>query len=216
MCVLIVLLLGVDVILVIRDFFRPGTRGRAGVAALLWLPVFFLFGMIQVWEGPVFVEAAGDPPVFQIRGLAGVCGVDVFGPEQENAEWMDDEIGLLWSINHAARFPVEVEFKYGGVPSGFVQIVPAGRTTAAPLHLNTTYKLVLDRCMGGPQTVSLHDGTISEYRPSPAACWGQLRVPERQKPAYVRVDCKTHEPLPMSKRGAERLKAYRENRIATY
>lgn len=216
LCLLVVLLLALDLILVIRDLFRSGTRGRAVFAVLLWLPLIFLFGMLQVWEGPLFVAATGNPPVFQIRGLAGVCGVDIFGPEQENAEWVSDDIGLLWSVNHTVRFPVETKFKYGEIPSGFTQVVPGGRTSPTPLDPSVTYKLAVGRCMGGPQTLSLHGDTVSDYQPNTNACWGELRVPERQNPAYVRVDCKTHQPLTMSKRAAERFKAYRENRIPSY
>jgi hypothetical protein len=70
--------------------------------------------------------------------------------------------------------------------------------------------------MGGPQYLSLRGDVISEYKPNPNECWGELKVPERQNPAYVRVDCKTRQPLPMSDRAKERLEDYRENRIPFY
>jgi hypothetical protein len=215
-CLLILLLAVVDIVLVLRDLFTSGTRGRAIVAVLLWLPVVFLFGMIMQWEGPLYVAASGDPPVFQARGLAGVCGVDIYGPEQEKAEWYDDDIGLLWSINHTVRFPFETTFKYGEVPSGFTQVTPAGMLPAPPLAPDVTYKVVVGRCMGLPQYLSLHGNVISEYKPIADVCWGELKVAERQSPAWVRVDCNTHHPLPMSTRAAERLKKYRENRIPFY
>jgi hypothetical protein len=216
LCVVILLLLAVDIVLVSRDLFRSGTRMRAIVALLLWLPVVFLFGMILQWEGPLYVAASGNPPRFQIRGLAGVCTLDVYGPEQEKAEWYGDDIGKLWSINHKVRFPFEVEFKYGDVPSGFEQVTPGIIKAPPPLDPNVTYKLVVGRCMGGPQNLSLRGDVISEYKSNPNECWGELKVPERQNPAYVRVDCKTRQPLPMSDRAAERLKEYRENRIPFY
>ena len=217
LCLLILLLAVVDVILVLRDLFRRGSRARAIVAVLLWLPILFLFAMIMQWEGPLYVAASGNPPVFRVRGLAGVCEVEIYGPGQEKAEWFGDEIGLLWSINHVARFPFEANFKYGEVPPGFAQKgTPSGTSPPPPLDPDVAYKLVLGRCMGGPQYLSLRDDNITEYKPNPNVCWGELKVPERQNPAYVRVDCKTREPLPMSNRAAERLREYRENRIPFY
>lgn len=212
----ILLLVAVDIVLVLRDLFRSGTRIRAVVAVLLWLPIVFLFGMIMQWEGPLYVAATGNPPIFQVRGLAGVCTVDIYGPEQENAEWHGDDIGKLWSIKHTVRFPFEVKFKYGDVPSGFEQVTPGAIKAPQPLDPSVTYKLVVGRCTGGPQYLSLRGDVISDYKPSPNECWGELNVPERQNPAYVRVDCKTRQPLPMSDRAKERLKEYRENRIPFY
>jgi hypothetical protein len=55
-----------------------------------------------------------------------------------------------------------------------------------------------------------------EYEASSNVCWGDLNVPKRHVPAYVRVDCKTREALPMSSRAQRRLEAYRENRIPFY
>lgn len=218
LCLLIMLLVAMDVVLVVRDLFRSGTRGRAIVAVLLWLPILFLFAMILQWEGPLYVAAGGDPPVFQVRGLAGFCGLEIYDTERQRAEWPGDDIDLIWSINHVVRFPFEAKFKYGEVPSGFAQVTPSDNIFPQPLNPNEIYKLVLGRCMGGPQYLSLRGTIIAEYKPipNPNVCWGDLKVPERQDPAYVRVDCKTRQPLPMSKRAAERLKAYRENRIPYY
>jgi hypothetical protein len=216
LCLLILLLVIIDVVLVLRDLFRSGTRGRAIVAVLLWLPILFLFAMMMQWEGPLYVAARGDPPVFQARGLAGLCGVDIYDTERQRAEWPGDDIDLLWSISHTVRFPFEAKFKYGEVPSGFAQVTPSDSISPPPLSPNVTYELVLGRCMGGPQYLSLHGGSISEYKPNPNVCWGELKIPERQNSITVRVDCKTRQPFPMSKRAVERLKAYRENRIAFY
>lgn len=215
-CLLILLLLIIDIVLVLRDLLRSGTRGRAIVAVLLWLPIFFLWAMIMQWEGPLYVAATGDQPVFQMRGLAGLCGVDIYDTERQRAEWPSDDIDLLWSISHKMRFPFEAKFKYGEVPSGFAQVTPPDGTSPPPLKVNVTYELVLRRCMGGPQYLSLNGDSISEYKSDPNVCWGELKLPERQNPAYVRVDCKTRQPLAMSKRAAERLKAYRDNRIPFY
>jgi hypothetical protein len=214
-CPIILLLLAVDIVLVLRDLFRSGTRLRAIVAALFWLPIAFLFMMIMQWEGPLYVGASGNPPVFQIRGMAGVCSVDIYGPEQEEAEWVGDDIGKLWSIT-ADKFPFEVKFKYGDLPSGFKQVTPGITNTPPPLDPSVNYKLVLGRCMGGAQYLSLRGDVISDYTPDPNVCWGELRVPERQDPAHVRVDCETRQPLPMSDRAKERLKEYSENRIPSY
>jgi hypothetical protein len=145
LCLLILLLVVVDIGLVLRDLFRSGTRVRAVIAVLLWLPIVFLFAMIMQWEGPLYVAASGNPPMFKARGLAGLCGVDIYGPEQENAEWYGDDIGLLWSINHTVRFPFEAKFKYGEVPSGFAQVAPGGKMSPPPLDPNVTYKLVIGR-----------------------------------------------------------------------
>ncbi len=215
LCLIILLLVAVDIVLVLRELFRSGTRLRAIVALLLWLPIAFLFLMIMQWEGPLYVAAGGNPPVFQIRGLAGVCSVDIYGPEQEKAEWDGDDIGEIWSIT-TDRFPFEAKFKYGAPPSGFKQVAPEITNAPPPLVPNVTYKLVVGRCMGGPQYLSLRGDVISEYKPNANECWGELKVPERQNPAYVRVDCKTRQPLPMSDRAKERLKEYRENRIPFY
>jgi hypothetical protein len=48
---------------------------------------------------------------------------EVYGPEQDNAEWSEDNLGLVWSVGQAAthHFPVSVEFTYGEVPADFVQ-----------------------------------------------------------------------------------------------
>lgn len=215
LCPVILLLLAVDIALVLRDLFRSGTRRRAIVAVVLWLPIAFLFMMIMQWEGPLYVAASGNPPVFQIRGMAGVCSVDIYGPEREKAEWGGDDIGKLWRIT-ADKFPFATEFKYGNPPSGFKQVTPGITNTPMPLDPSVTYKLVLGRCMGGEQYLSLRGDVLSEYKPDPNVCWGELKVPERQNPAYVRVDCKTRQPLPMSDRAKERLKDYRENRIPFY
>ena len=206
-------LLFIDLILVLCDLCRSGTRVRGVVAVILWLPILFLFAMINQWEGPLFVAARGDPPTFELRGLAGVCGVEIYGPEQENAEWYGDDIGLLWKIDHTLRFPFDAKFKYGEVPAGFAQVTPI---SPPPLDPNLTYKLVLERCMGGPQYLSLHRDVITEYKPNLKACWGPLKVPGRENPALVRVDCKSFQPLTMSERAQKRLKEYRENRIPFY
>jgi hypothetical protein len=173
--------------------------------------------MIPQWEGPLYVAVKGNPPTLQISGLAGFCGFEVYSPEHDKAEWHEDNIGLIWSFNHGFRyFPITAEFTYGVVPSGFVQTTPANNISPPPLDPALTYKLVVGRCMGGPQYLSLQGLELAQYKPNPDACWGELKVPERKKPAYVRVDCKTGEPLPMSERAEQRLKAYRENRIPFY
>ncbi len=217
LCILILPLFVFDIALVLRDLWRSGTRGRAVVAVLLWLPLLFLFGMIPQWEGPLYVAINGSPPQFQVRGLAMFCGLQVYSREQDNAEWYGDDIGLIWSVDYTpGYFPFEVTFKYGEVPSGFVQKIPTGNISPPLLDPNENYKLVVGPCMGMPEYFSLHGQAITGYKPDSNVCWGPLKIPERETAASVRVDCKSHQPLPMSKRAEERLKAYKENRIPFY
>lgn len=217
LCLLLLLLFVFDIILVLRDLFRSGTRGRAVFAALVWLPVLFFLLMIPQWKGPLYVGLKGDPPTFQVRGMAMFCGLDIYSPEHDKAEWRDDNVGLVWSIDHSPRnFPIAERFAYGEVPSGFFQTTPAANMAPPPLDPALTYTLVVGRCMGGPQYLSLQGLVLSQYKPNPDVCWGELKVPERQNPAWVRVDCKTRQPIPMSERAKERLKAYRENRVTFY
>jgi hypothetical protein len=215
---LILLIAIIDIIFVIRDLLTSGRRLRAVFAVVLWFPIFFLISMMQVWEGPLYIAITSNPLRFQIRGLAMFCSLSVYGPEQERAEWSSDDIGLIWAIDHKPnQFPFDAQFNYGDVPNSFVQTFPAGNL-GAPSQLDPTvnYKLVVGRCMGGPEYFTLHDRTVSEYKPSPNVCWGELTVPERETPAWVRVDCKTRHPLPMSDRAKDRLEAYREKKISYY
>jgi hypothetical protein len=174
--------------------------------------------MVNQWEGPLYASASGNPPLFQIRGAASFCGLQIYSPEHDKAEWSEDDIGLVWSIDHAPRhFPVNAEFTYGKVPPKFGQRFPAGNVLPSPLDPAVTYKVEMERCMGGPQTFSLRGLALTEYQANPNVCWGGLKVSERQNhPAWVRVDCKTQQPLPMSQRAEQRLEAYRENRIPFY
>jgi hypothetical protein len=214
---LILLLFVFDIVLVLRDLWSAGTRGRAVVAVLLWLPILFLFAMMNQWEGPLYVAVNGNPTQFQVRGLAMFCGLQIYSREQDNSEWYGDDIGLIWAVDHTpGRFPFEANFKYGQVPFGFVQKSPTEKLSPPSLDPNVDYKLEVDRCMGGAQYFSLRGQAITEYKSNSDACWGQLKVPERENAALVRVDCKTLQPLPMSKRAEERLKAYREKRIPFY
>ncbi|MFZ0307001.1 MAG: hypothetical protein WAL89_02420 [Candidatus Sulfotelmatobacter sp.] len=214
---LIMLLLIVDLALVLRDLWGSGTRLRAVFAVVLWLPILFLFLMILQWEGPLYVAVEHYPPHFQVRGLSMFCGLGIYGPEQEDPEWFGDDIGLIWSIQHnSGPHPFEADFAYGGVPAGFVQQIPSEKHTPPPLDPNVNYKLAVNRCMGGPQYFTLQSPAITEYKSNPNVCWGNLKVPERNSTVWVRADCNTRQPLPMSDRAKERLKAYRERRIPFY
>lgn len=165
----------------------------------------------------MYAASSGSPPHFEIRGAASFCGMEIYGPEREKAEWTEDEIGLIWKIEHAANnFPVSVHFTYGEVPPKFVQRVPEPNVLPSPLDANVSYKVVLERCKGGPQIFSLRGPHLSEYAGDANICWGQLNVMERQMAATVRVDCKTKHPLPMSDRAMQRLEEYRKNRIPFY
>lgn len=141
----------------------------------------------------------------------------IYSPEQDKAEWYEDEIGLVWSIeNNPHHFPITAVFAYGEVPSGFTQTFPANNGKPSALDPTLNYKLVIHRCMGGPQFMSLHGAQLRKCKASPNVCWGELKVPERKNSAWVRVDCKTRQPLPMSERAVQRLEAYRKNQIPFY
>jgi hypothetical protein len=213
-----VVLLIIDVVLVARDLWRSGTRLRAVGAIALWIPIWFLASMIDVWEGPLYAWAKGNPPQFEIRGAAAFCGLEVYGPEHEKAEWSGDDIGLIWRLDHADKrhFPVSVDFRYGEVPTGFEQGFPASTAPPAALNPAITYKMVVERCMGGAQSFSLRGHALTDYKPNSNVCWGELKVPERPVPAWVRTDCKTKQPIPMSQRAKQRLEEYRQNRIPFY
>jgi hypothetical protein len=60
LALLIVILAAIDVVLVLRDLWRSGTRLRAVGAIVLWLPLFFLISMVDVWEGPSPPQPAGS------------------------------------------------------------------------------------------------------------------------------------------------------------
>jgi len=215
---LVVILTAIDVVLVLRDLWRSGTRLRSVGAIMLWLPVLFLFSMLNQWEGPLYASTNGNPPFFQIRGAASFCGMEIFRPEQDKAEWNRDDIGLVWSIDHATtrHFPLDTEFAYGTVPPDFVQRFPANNAVPSPLDPTVTYKVVIERCMGGDQTFSLRALALTQYKANSHVCSGELKVAERENPAWVRVDCRTWQPIPMSQRANKRLQDYRENRIPFY
>ena len=185
---------------------------------MLWLPLFFLISMVNIWEGPLYAATTGNPPHFEIRGAASFCGLEVYGPAQDDAEWSGDNIGLVWEIEHSTthHFPVNVEFTYGEVPSDLVQRFPVPGVLPSHLDPTVTYKVVIERCMGGPQTFSLRGLALTEYKANPNVCWGELKVSERQNPAWVRADCQTKQPLPMSEKAKQRLEEYRQSRIPFY
>jgi len=138
---LVVILAAIDVVLVLRDLWRSGTRLRSVGAIVLWLPVLFLISMVNQWEGPLYASTSGNPPFFQIRGAASFCGLEIFSPEQDKAEWNGDDIGLVWSIDHATtrHFPLDTEFAYGTVPPDFAQRFPANNAVLPPLDPAVTF-----------------------------------------------------------------------------
>jgi hypothetical protein len=212
----------VTLVLSARDLWKRSTRGRAFLALLLCLPVLFLFSMLMQWEGPLYVVVkAGTPINFHIRGASGFYGLKIYGPEHEKAEWSDDDIGLVWDFDWRRhdKFPrMKAEFAYGMAPPGYVQGTPATNTPPLPLDPEMDYTLALQPGMGMPCYFTLHGNSISGVKGQfgPDVCWGSLGVSGRSIPAYVRVDCNTRNPLPMSQRAQNRLKAYQENRIAYY
>jgi hypothetical protein len=215
-----VLILMIAGLLILRDLWKTGTRLRAVFAVLLCLPVVMLYMILAVWEGPLYVVAEVTAPLrLRIQGPAGVHGLEIYGPDHQQAEWTDDDVGLVWRFewSDSRRFPpMKVDFSYGQPPAGFDQkIVPPGSMSPPPLDPNLTYTLLVQPGMGMPEYFSLHGGQITRSKPDPKICWGGLTVPDRA-PAIVRVDCVTRKSLPMPQRALDRLKAYQERRIPFY
>lgn len=202
-------------VLAIRDLLRSGTRLRALLALALCVPVLMLYALLAVWEGPLYVAAKGAKTTsFEILGASGLYGFKIYGPDRRLAEWSSDEVGLLWGFesDHSERFaPTKLEFTYGVAPRGFRQILTASPIPTA-LDSATTYTLRVQPAMGMEEVYSLHAATITAYQPDLSICWGPLPV-EARPAATVRVDCATHQPLPMTSRGLERMKAYRDGKI---
>jgi hypothetical protein len=209
------------VVFSIRDLFRSGSRWRGFIALLLCLPVLFLFGLLSIWEGPLFVSVSNSAvPRFKIDGAAGFYGLKIYNPEHSKAEWLEDDIGLVWSLEWQRQDvfpPTRSRFAYGILPAGYSQRTPP--IGAAPaLNPEVTYTVVVDPAMGSPEYFTLRDGSLTkaENEFSTSVCWAYLPVPGRKDPAYLRVDCETKKPLAMSERGQARLKAYQENRLSHY
>jgi hypothetical protein len=201
----------------VRDLWKAGTRLRAVFALLLSLPVVALYMMLAVWEGPLYVSVtAAMPPRFCVQGPSGLQGLEIYGPDRQRAEWIGDDIGLIWGFEwtNAKRFPPkQVEFSYGQTPAGFGQEAALGEhPTPSLLDPNLTYMLSVSPGMGMPENFLLVGTQLTPYKPDPKVCWGQLLVLNRPA-ATVRVDCITRKPLPMSQRANDRLKAYQEGRI---
>jgi hypothetical protein len=204
-------------ILFLRDVWRSGSRTRALLALGLCLPVLALYGILMVWEGPLYVGVKpGTPMRFQVRGPSGFFGLEIYGPDHHLVEWTSDDIGFVWGLawNKSPAFPpMDSEFSYGELPAGFAQKTSElGPASLPVLDATATYTLVVQPAMGMPEYYSLHDGLIGKYEADPSVCWGALAVDGRT-PATVRVDCVTHKPLPMSQRARDRLQAYQEHRL---
>jgi hypothetical protein len=214
--------LGVTLILSIRDLWRVSTRMWGFLALLLCLPVLMFFGILTVWEGPLYVAATGVSPVeFRIDGAAGFYGLAIYSPEHRKAEWQGDEIGLVWSFDwhrHDKFPPMKVRFQYGILPTGFSQKTPLSNAAPPALDPEATYTVVVRPGMGLPEYFTLHINLLvkTENEFGPDVCWGAIPVAGQRGPAYVRVDCSTKKSLPMSQRAQERLKAYQEKRIVFY
>jgi hypothetical protein len=212
----------ITLILSIRDLWRANTRAWGFLALLLCLPVLTFFGILTVWEGPLYVAAIGVSPVqFRIDGAAGFHGLAIYSPEHRKAEWQGDEIGLVWSLDWQRRDkfpPMKVRFAYGILPTDFSQKTPPSNGAPPALDPEATYTVVIQPAMGIPEYFSLHGNSLvkAENEFGPDVCWGALPVASQRSPAYVRVDCGTKKFLPMSQRAQERLKAYQEKRIVFY
>ena len=206
----------------IRDLWRSNTRARGIFALLLCLPVLMLFGILTVWEGPLYVSVTGWPLTeFQIDGAAGFYGLEIYGPEHQKAEWRSDDIGLVWSFDwqrHDRFPPMRLRFAYGVLPAGYLQKAPLSGAVPPALDPEASYTVVVQPGMGMPEYFTLRGKSLikAENEFGADVCWGPLTVPGRSDPAYVRVDCETKKFLPMSSRGQDRLKAYQEKRVVYY
>jgi hypothetical protein len=159
-------------------------------------------------------------PQFKIDGAAGFYGLKIYSPEHSKAEWLEDDIGLVWSLEWQRRDvfpPMRSRFAYGILPAGYSQKTPPIGVAPA-LNPDVTYTVVVDPAMGSPEYFTLRDGSLTKAQDefSTSVCWAFLPVPGRKDPAYLRVDCETKKPLGMSERGQARLKAYQENRLSSY
>jgi len=210
------------IIFSIRDLLRNNTRARGFFALLLCLPVLMFYGILMVWEGPLYVSLTGSPlPEFQIDGPAGFYGLQIYGPEHQKAEWRGDDLGLVWSFGWQRRDrfpPMRLRFAYGVLPTGYLQESPLSGAVPPALDPEVNYTVVVHPAMGTPIHFTLHGRSLSKAEDECAAavCWAPLSVPGRSDPAYVRVDCETKRYLPMSQRGQDRLKAYQEKRLVDY
>jgi hypothetical protein len=203
--------------LLVRDLGKVGTRLRAILAFLLCLPVLALYMILSVWEGPLYVSVTTATPLrFRVQGPSGLQGLEIYGPDHQRAEWIGDDLGLVWSFEwtNADRFPpMQVDFSYGQAPVGFGQeTAVVKRPTPPPLDPNLTYVLLVKPAMGMLEYFSLLSAKIAQDNPNPNVCWGQLPILDRP-PATVRIDCITRKPLSMSQRAKDRLKAYQERKI---
>jgi hypothetical protein len=205
----------------IRDLWRSDTRWQGFIALLLCLPVPVFFGLLTVWEGPLYVSVSGSPsPKFQVDGAAGFHGIRIYSPEHSKAEWRGDDIGLIWSFDwqRPDKFPpMRLRFAYGVLPTGYSQKTPV-IGAAPPLDPDVTYTVVIQPAMGMPEYFTLHGRSLTKAEDEYAisVCWVPLTVSGRSDPAYVRADCETKKLLAMSERGQARLKAYREKRLVYY
>lgn len=209
------------VVFSIRDLLKSNTRWQGFIALSLCLPVLMFFGLLTVWEGPLYVSVSGSStPEFQVDGASGFHGIQIYGREHSKAEWRGDDIGLIWSFDwqRPRKFPpMRLRFAYGTLPSGYSQKAPLIGATPA-LDPDVTYAVVIQPAMGMPEYFALHGRSLAkaedEYATS--VCWAPLSVPGRSDPAYVRMDCETKKLLAMSERGQARLKAYQEKRLVYY
>jgi hypothetical protein len=143
----------------IRDLCRSRTRGRSLLAFLVCLPVLMFFGLLTVWEGPLYVSVTNSRiPEFQVDGAAGFYGLRIYGPEHQKAEWRGDDVGLVWSFDwQGNRFPpMGLRFAYGVLPPGFLQRAPLSGVVPPPLDAEVSYTVVVEPGMGMPEHFTLH------------------------------------------------------------
>ena len=206
-------------ILFLRDLWNSGSRLRALAGLLLSLPMLLLYGLLAVWEGPLYVTTKGEAPImFRVQGAAGFHGFEIYGPDTRRAEWTSDEVGFIWGFawESPRQFPpMKLEFSCGTVPRGFQEKKSMLAVALLVLDPEVTYTLHLQPAMGMPEYYSLHGSQIAEYKPDLTVCWGSLPVGGRP-PATVRVDCATRKPLPMSRRGMDRIRDYQQGKLVFF
>jgi hypothetical protein len=170
----------------IRDFCRSKTRGRSFLAFLLCLSVLMFFGLLTVWEGPLYGSVGGSStPEFQVDGASGFHGIEIYGPEHSNAEWHGDDIGLIGSFDWQSpdKFPpMQLRFTYPTLPRGYSQKAPLVDATPA-LDPNATYTVVIRPAMSMPEYFTLHGEALTKAQNEYAApvCWAPRSVPGRSE-----------------------------------
>jgi hypothetical protein len=133
-----------------RLFVRSVVTGL-GLFALLFLPSCVPWLRVNV--------VPADPPSFQVRGTITsfwqrkVARLSVYGAPTGAAAWER----LLWQIRARDGSRTLPQVRYGEVPAGFVQVVPAAGV-APPLRADWTYTVLVGGASGSGHERFQHTG----------------------------------------------------------